>query len=54
MNGTQQVQEPVAQQPLQPATANANANNNANGNSTAGKKRKKEGLKPIITTETPP
>lgn len=47
MNGTPQAQEPVAQQPLQPAAANAN------GNSTAAKKRKKEALKPIITTETP-
>ncbi|TDZ31744.1 Protein kinase dsk1 [Colletotrichum spinosum] len=48
MNGSIQAQEAVAQEPLQPATANAN------GNSMAAKKRKKEGLKPIITTETPP
>ncbi|KAF6842514.1 hypothetical protein CMUS01_03036 [Colletotrichum musicola] len=48
MNGTQQTQDVAAQQPLQPATANAN------GSSTAAKKRKKEGLKPIITTDTPP
>ncbi|KAI8150507.1 Protein kinase dsk1 [Colletotrichum sp. SAR 10_70] len=55
MNGTQQASEPLAQQPLQPAAANVNANAsaNANGNSTVAKKRKKEGLKPIITTETP-
>ncbi|TDZ75024.1 Protein kinase dsk1 [Colletotrichum trifolii] len=48
MNGSIQAQEAVAQEPLQPAAANAN------GNSMAAKKRKKEGLKPIITTETPP
>ncbi|OHW90204.1 hypothetical protein CSPAE12_11212 [Colletotrichum incanum] len=58
MNGSQQAQEPVAQHPLQPPAANtnvnANSNANANGNSTAAKKRKKDGLKPIITTETPP
>ncbi|OHE93378.1 hypothetical protein CORC01_11328 [Colletotrichum orchidophilum] len=54
MNGTQQTQDVVAQQPLQPAAANANANANANGSSTAAKKRKKDSLKPIITTETPP
>ncbi|KAF3797441.1 hypothetical protein GCG54_00009414 [Colletotrichum gloeosporioides] len=59
MNGTQQASEPLAQQPLQPAAANVNANAsanasaNANGSSTVAKKRKKEGLKPIITTETP-
>ncbi|KAF0330527.1 hypothetical protein GQ607_002406 [Colletotrichum asianum] len=55
MNGTQQASEPLAQQPLQLAAANVNANAsaNANGNSTVAKKRKKEGLKPIITTETP-
>ncbi|KAK2757802.1 hypothetical protein CKAH01_16961 [Colletotrichum kahawae] len=55
MNGTQQASEPIAQQPLQPAAANVNANAsaNANGNSSVAKKRKKEGLKPIITTETP-
>ncbi|KAE9582000.1 Protein kinase dsk1 [Colletotrichum fructicola] len=54
MNGTQQASEPLAQQPLQPAAANVNASAsaNANGNSTVAKKRKKEGLKPIITTET--
>ncbi|KAK2025138.1 hypothetical protein LX32DRAFT_642963 [Colletotrichum zoysiae] len=63
MNGSQQAQEPAAQQPLQPPAASANVNANvdssnasasANGNSMAAKKRKKDGLKPIITTETPP
>ncbi|WDK17596.1 hypothetical protein CGRA01v4_08879 [Colletotrichum graminicola] len=64
MNGSQQAQETAAQQPLQPPAASANANANvdssnasasANGNSsTTVKKRKKDGLKPIITTETPP
>ncbi|KDN72328.1 hypothetical protein CSUB01_00011 [Colletotrichum sublineola] len=60
MNGSQQAQEPAPQQPTQPpaASTNANADSNAsasaNGNSTAAKKRKKDGLKPIITTETPP
>ncbi|KAI3543124.1 hypothetical protein CSPX01_06437 [Colletotrichum filicis] len=54
MNGTQQTQDTVAQEPLQPAAANSNAAANANGSSTAAKKRKKESLKPIITTETPP
>ncbi|OBR08886.1 hypothetical protein CH63R_07651 [Colletotrichum higginsianum IMI 349063] len=58
MNGSQQAQEPAAQQPLQPpavdADAGAGAGVGANGNSMTAKKRKKDGLKPIITTETPP
>ncbi|TKW54169.1 Protein kinase dsk1 [Colletotrichum tanaceti] len=56
MNGSQQAQDPAAQKPLQPPAvdADAGAGVGANGSSMAAKKRKKDGLKPIITTETPP
>ncbi|KAK3941952.1 hypothetical protein QBC46DRAFT_381354 [Diplogelasinospora grovesii] len=44
MNGTQAAKDASAQKP-QPAAG-------ANGNSMLNKKRKKDGLKPIITTES--
>ncbi|KAK5656408.1 hypothetical protein OQA88_4789 [Cercophora sp. LCS_1] len=46
MNGSQQAQDAAAQKPTIAVTTAP-----ANGNSTLNKKRKKEGLKPIITTE---
>ncbi|GAB1311540.1 serine/threonine protein kinase, CMGC [Madurella fahalii] len=52
MNGAQHTKEAVAQKPSPGATASQAAS--ANGNSAAlNKKRKKDGLKPIITTEGP-
>jgi serine/threonine-protein kinase SRPK3 len=48
MNGSQQAKDATA--PNQTAAMGASS---ANGNSTLNKKRKKEGLKPIITTEGP-
>ncbi|EON95763.1 hypothetical protein UCRPA7_8752 [Phaeoacremonium minimum UCRPA7] len=49
MNGTQPPKDPAAA-----AAQQAASNTNANGSSTAiNKKRKKDGLKPIITTENP-
>lgn len=48
MNGLQQAKDATAQKPSIGVTAPA-----ANGNSTLNKKRKKDGLKPIITTEGP-
>ena len=48
MNGSQQAKDATAQRPVIGVTAPA-----ANGNSTTTKKRKKDGLKPIITTEGP-
>ncbi|KAL2016966.1 hypothetical protein VTK56DRAFT_2800 [Thermocarpiscus australiensis] len=50
MNGAQHTLDTVAQKPSQGATAPAAS---SNGNSTLNKKRKKDGLKPIITTEGP-
>jgi hypothetical protein len=53
MNGTQQQQNPkdaTAQKPLPDLAATAAS---ANGSSALNKKRKKDGLKPIITTEGP-
>lgn len=49
MNGAQQTKDTTAQKPPQVATPPASAN----GNSALNKKRKKDGLKPIITTEGP-
>ena len=49
MNGAQQTKETASQKPPQGATPPAPAN----GNSALNKKRKKDGLKPIITTEGP-
>ncbi|KAK4103366.1 hypothetical protein N658DRAFT_310455 [Parathielavia hyrcaniae] len=49
MNGAQQTDTP-AEKPSQGATASPAP---ANGNSAINKKRKKDGLKPIITTEGP-
>lgn len=48
MNGSQQTKDAAAQKPA--ITIGATA---TNGNSSINKKRKKEGLKPIITTEGP-
>lgn len=48
MNGSQQAKDTTT--PNQTAAMGASS---ANGNSTLNKKRKKEGLKPIITTEGP-
>jgi serine/threonine-protein kinase SRPK3 len=49
MNGSQQAKDAAAgQKPAAGTGASAQ-----NGNSTLNKKRKKEGLKPIITTEGP-
>ncbi|KAL1873416.1 hypothetical protein VTK73DRAFT_1007 [Phialemonium thermophilum] len=49
MNGTQSPTEAVAQRPQPVATPAASSN----GNSSLTKKRKKDALKPIITTESP-
>ncbi|KAK4156798.1 protein kinase dsk1 [Chaetomidium leptoderma] len=51
MNGAQHTKDTLAQKPPQGATAASAAS--ANGNSALNKKRKKDGLKPIITTEGP-
>ncbi|KAL2141998.1 hypothetical protein VTI28DRAFT_1734 [Corynascus sepedonium] len=50
MNGAQYASDKAAQQLPQGASAAAAS---ANGNSALNKKRKKDGLKPIITTESP-
>ncbi len=50
MTGAVHNKDAPAQQPAHGATAPAAS---ANGNSTINKKRKKDGLKPIITTEGP-
>lgn len=52
MNGAQHTKDTLAQKPPQGATAPA-ASANGSNNSTINKKRKKDGLKPIITTEGP-
>jgi hypothetical protein len=51
MNGAQYTKDTLAQKPPQSATASPAAS--ANGSSAINKKRKKDGLKPIITTEGP-
>jgi len=48
MNGSSSAKDASAQPPVAPASATA-----SNGNSAINKKRKKDGLKPIITTESP-
>lgn len=53
MNGTQNSKDAPAQKPPQGAPAPPPAAAPANGNSALNKKRKKDGLKPIITTEGP-
>lgn len=50
MNGSQHANDTLAQKSPQGASIPAAA---ANGNSAINKKRKKDGLKPIITTEGP-
>ncbi|KAK3298695.1 uncharacterized protein B0H64DRAFT_80635 [Chaetomium fimeti] len=51
MNGSQHANDTLAQRSPQGASTPAAAP--ANGNSAINKKRKKDGLKPIITTEGP-
>jgi serine/threonine-protein kinase SRPK3 len=56
MNGTQQPQDASAQTSTQDASPESPASvqsgtASANGTANQGKKRKKDGLKPIITTE---
>jgi serine/threonine-protein kinase SRPK3 len=57
MNGTQPAKDTATQKPLQAQAAAAAAAaapaTAANGSSTLNKKRKKDGLKPIITNEGP-
>lgn len=50
MNGSDSAKDASAQPPAPAAGASAS---NSNGNSAINKKRKKDGLKPIITTESP-
>lgn len=50
MNGSDSAKDASAQPPAPAAGASAA---NSNGNSAINKKRKKDGLKPIITTESP-